>query len=101
MTTQTLQVSTRVTSPNAQSNTASIDRADQFDPKTANDSASVTETPQRADLALTKSVSNAAPNVGDTITFTITLSNSGPDAATSVQVTDVLPAGFTFVSATP
>jgi uncharacterized repeat protein (TIGR01451 family) len=46
-------------------------------------------------------VSNATPNVGDPITFTVTLSDQGPDAATNVQVTDLLPAGLTFVSATP
>jgi uncharacterized repeat protein (TIGR01451 family) len=46
-------------------------------------------------------VSDATPNVGDTITFTVTLSNQGPDAAAGVQVTDLLPAGLTFFSATP
>ena len=46
-------------------------------------------------------MSNPTPNVGDTITFTVTLTNNGPNAATSVQVTDLLPAGLTFVSATP
>ena len=48
-------------------------------------------TPQQADLALTKTVSNPTPNVGDTITFTVTLTNNGPDTATNVQVTDLCP----------
>jgi uncharacterized repeat protein (TIGR01451 family) len=61
----------------------------------------VTETPQRADLALAKTVSDTTPNLGDTITFTVTLTNNGPDTASGVQVTDLLPAGLTFVSATP
>lgn len=35
------------------------------------------------------------------MTFTVTLSNSGPAAATGVTVTDAVPSGFTFVSAAP
>ena len=56
-------------------------------------------TPQQADLALTKTVSDPTPNVGDTITYTVTLTDNGPDAATNVQVTDLLPAGLVVVSA--
>ncbi len=100
-TTQTLLIQAIVDVPDAQTNTATISHSDQFDPNTGNNSASATETPQQADLALTKSVSNATPNVGDTITFTLTLTNHGPDAANNVQVIDLLPAGLTFVSATP
>ena len=87
--------------PGPQTNTATISSADQFDPDPANNTASATETPQQADLSLIKTVSDATPNVGDTITFTVTLTNIGPDAATSVQVQDLLPAGLTFVSANP
>jgi uncharacterized repeat protein (TIGR01451 family) len=54
-----------------------------------------------ADLALTKSVDNPTPDASDTIVYTIDLSNNGPDAATGVEVTDLLPSGVTFVSATP
>jgi uncharacterized repeat protein (TIGR01451 family) len=90
-----------VVSAAAQTNTAAISHADQFDPNTANDSASATETPQQADVVVVKQVSDPTPNVGDQITFTVTLSNTGPDAATAVQVTDLLPAGVTFVSANP
>ena len=95
----TLTITATVVSPDAQTNTATISDADQFDPDTGNNTASATETPQQADLAVTKTVSNATPNVGDQITFTVTLTNNGPDAATGVQVTDLLPAGLTFVSA--
>ena len=55
----------------------------------------------QADLALTKTVNNPTPNVGDTITYTVTLTNSGPDRATGVQVEEQLPTGLLFVSATP
>ena len=52
------------------------------------------------DLALTKSVDNATPAVGDTITYTIVVTNNGPGGASGIVVTDSLPAGVTFVSST-
>jgi uncharacterized repeat protein (TIGR01451 family) len=54
-----------------------------------------------ADLAVTKTVSNATPRVGDVIAYTVTLRDVGPSAATGAAVTDLLPAGLTFISATP
>jgi uncharacterized repeat protein (TIGR01451 family) len=39
--------------------------------------------------------------VGDGITFIVTLTNHGPNGATNLAVTDTLPAGLTFISATP
>ncbi|GHB67277.1 hypothetical protein GCM10007390_20730 [Persicitalea jodogahamensis] len=53
------------------------------------------------DLTLTKSVNNATPNKGGTVTFTVTAQNLGPITATNTVVTDVLPSGFTLVSAVP
>jgi len=40
-------------------------------------------------------------NLGGQFSYTITVANAGPDQATNVVVTDELPAGLTFVSATP
>ena len=57
--------------------------------------------PLSADLSLTKTVSNTNPDNGDQITFTLTVTNSGPHAATGVEVTDVMPTGLDFVSANP
>src|SRR5439155_670634 len=98
---QTLQIQARVVSSATQTNTARISGSDQFDPDPTNNSARAAETPQQADLTLTKTVSNTTPNVGDVITFTVTLTDRGPDTATNVRVTDLLPTGLTFVSATP
>src|SRR5262249_11148035 len=97
----TLTLTATVASPAAQTNTASISRADQFDPDAGNNTASATETPQRADLALTKTVSNATPNVGDVVTFTVTLTDNGPDAASGVTVQDLLPAGLVLLASSP
>ena len=84
--------------PTPRTNTATITAADQFDPNTGNDTASATETPQQADLALTKTVSDATPNVGDR-SPSPSPDQHRPDAATGVQVTDLLARGLTFVSA--
>lgn len=54
-----------------------------------------------ADLSLTKTVNNSTPNVGDTIIFTLTINNSGPFPASSIQVLDILPAGLINIVPTP
>jgi uncharacterized repeat protein (TIGR01451 family) len=97
---QTLQITAKVASPDARSNTATIANSDQLDPNPTNDTASALETPQQADLVLSKVPDNPTPNKGDTIHFTITLSDAGPDTATGVTVSDPLPAGLQFVSDT-
>jgi uncharacterized repeat protein (TIGR01451 family) len=90
-----------VDSPIPRINTADIEDSDQFDPDSANNNASAIERPQQADLSVLKTVNNPTPNVGDQVVYTITLTNAGPDDATGVAVTDLLPAGVTFVSAIP
>lgn len=47
-----------------------------------------------ADVSIVKTVNNSTPFVGETVVFTLTVSNAGPQDATGVIVTDVLPAGF-------
>ncbi|MCK6692979.1 MAG: HYR domain-containing protein, partial [Thermoanaerobaculia bacterium] len=50
------------------------------------------------DVSLEKSVNLAAQVAGGQVIFTLQVNNAGPDAAENVQVTDLLPAGFTYVS---
>ena len=59
------------------------------------------ESTLEADLAVDVQVDDPAPVSGAEITFTIQLTNAGPDEAPAVQVLDALPVGLTFVSATP
>jgi uncharacterized repeat protein (TIGR01451 family) len=50
-------------------------------------------------LAIQKTVDNANPAQGDTVTFTVTVSNNGPSKALKTTMTDTLPAGLDFQSA--
>ncbi|MET3047505.1 SdrD B-like domain-containing protein, partial [Flavobacterium covae] len=54
-----------------------------------------------SNLGITKTVSNATPNVGSNVTFTLTVTNAGPSTATGVTVNDLLPSGYTFVGSLP
>jgi uncharacterized repeat protein (TIGR01451 family) len=54
--------------------------------------------PPSADLSLTKAVSSSTALVGDTLTYTLTVANAGPNVGNSVVVTDNLPSAVTFVS---
>jgi uncharacterized repeat protein (TIGR01451 family) len=51
-----------------------------------------------ADLSITKTASPDPVTTGDDLTYTVTVTNNGPDPATSVTVTDNLPPETTFVS---
>lgn len=59
--------------------------------------------PQRADLSLSKSVSNSNPTNGALLAYTLTVTSAARPAstatATGITVQDSLPAGFSFVSA--
>jgi uncharacterized repeat protein (TIGR01451 family) len=103
----TLTIRTRVDSIGMGTNRAEIIAADQQDidstpgngVATEDDQASVGFTTETADLSLTKTVfDNARPNAGEMIAFDLTVTNAGPDNATGVQITDLLPSGLTYVS---
>ncbi|WP_350288344.1 gliding motility-associated C-terminal domain-containing protein [uncultured Croceitalea sp.] len=62
------------------------------------DEASVEVIPQQADLSIVKTSNVSTPNVGDTVLFTLEISNAGPDVATGVSVEDELPIGYTLIN---
>ena len=72
------------------------------DPNPANDSDDDIDTlVSPAALSVTKNVSPDPAQPGDTLTYDVTVTSSGPAQATNVVVTDTLPANVTFQSSTP
>lgn len=57
-------------------------------------------TVSNSDLSILKTTATTTVYAGQPISYTITVTNGGPDSASNVTVTDTLPAGATFVSAT-
>ncbi len=56
---------------------------------------------QSSDLGIAVTGSPDPAIAGNNLTYTITVTNNGPNAATEVSVTDALPSGTSFVSVTP
>ena len=50
-----------------------------------------------ADLSVVKLVSNKTPNLGEDISWTIIVTNNGPDTARDVFVVDKLPSGLIYL----
>ncbi|UEG48879.1 DUF11 domain-containing protein [Ferruginibacter lapsinanis] len=80
------------------SNTASLNAVTQTDASSANNSATANLTVNGADLSLTTQVNKSSAMPGNTVTYTVTVTNNGPLASNDVQIQDILPAGLTYVS---
>ncbi|WP_165872170.1 DUF11 domain-containing protein, partial [Tenacibaculum sp. M341] len=112
--TLTLTYQATVNASGSYTNNAQITASDQFDADSDptvdetlddlgdgnpdDDEDTATLTIQSADLELTKSVAPTSASVGENVIFTITVSNAGTNTATNVEVTDQLPAGYTYIS---
>lgn len=95
-----ITVSVAQSAPNQVTNTATVSGGGEVN--TNNDSASdVTNIVSSADVAITKAGSPNPVMQGQTLTYTLTVTNNGPSDATGVSVSDTLPTQVSFVSATP
>ena len=69
-------------------------------PVSDSDDATVTFTERLIDLVIVKDATSPTPLNG-TVTYTMTVTNKGPDTATNVQLADPAPAGITYLSVNP
>src|SRR5262249_32250829 len=92
-------VATAPTTAGTITNTATVG-GDQGDPNTANNTASAMTTvnAMAADLSITKTAP-ATVTAGQQFTYTLTVRDGGPGPVSTISVTDTLPDGETFVSA--
>jgi len=96
----TLNIITNATTTGVKTNSANISASSLPDPDLTNNNANVDVTPRSSDLGISMIVDNSAPSLGDIVTFQIIVTNLGPDQATGVRVTDLLPPGLSFISYT-
>ncbi len=79
-------------------NISTITAVDQEDQNPTNNSDEASIIVTGADLALDKTVDNEAPNENDTINYTITIVNNGPNVPTNIVVYEPLVTGLVYVS---
>ncbi len=97
----TVVITVRPQNPGTITNTAAAN-AEEGDPDTADNSASEqTTVDPSADLAVSKTDSPDPVLAGQTLTYTAAVTNNGLQSASDVTLTDNLPAGVIFNSATP
>ena len=75
---------------------AALTAVDQADPAPGDERDSVTVRVPSADLSVALAVDRTEPNDGDTLTYRVTLRNGGPDGASGIVVTDLIPAALGF-----
>jgi uncharacterized repeat protein (TIGR01451 family) len=67
---------------------------------TDSDDARVDFTPRLIDLVIVKNATTPTP-LNEVVTYTMTVTNKGPDVATNVQLADPAPAGILYLSVNP
>ncbi len=94
--TTTYQVPADYSGANPISNTATVNSP--TDPGAPHSSTATTPVSANAVLTILKTANEAGVIAGNTASYTIVVSNTGPSDAASVVVADTTPAGLTFVS---
>ena len=76
-------------------NTATITHVDQTNLSPTTTASYSLITPTSVDVSVNQTQSTTEPvQMGNTVTYTLTVTNHGPDNATGVQITDKLPTGL-------
>ncbi len=76
-------------------NTATKVAEREYDPTTLGESTSADAYTNDVNLVITNTANSPRLNVNQAGIFTVTVTNNGPDAATNIQINDLLPEGFT------
>ena len=79
-------------------NTATILSADQGDYDISNNSANISIVVGSTDLSVSKFANLSTATLGDTLTYTVTVSNIGTNSASGILIEDLLPSGMTYSS---
>jgi len=82
-------------------NTASVAGVDEIDGNQANDVDSAVVFVSPVELHVSKSASTATVEPGQTVVYSLAVSNGGPNAATGMIFTDQLPLGFLVTNGVP
>jgi len=95
-----LNITGTITSSNNFSNFAGFSSLEQQDTNFTDNDDFADVTVLIADLSLSKSVDFSFASINDVREYTITVSNAGPNTATNINVTDVVPSELSFVTNT-
>lgn len=80
-------------------NVAAVTRMNRPDTNAADNTAAAVFQVQSADLAVAKAADRSTMGEGDPVVFSVAVTNSGPDAASGIEIDDPLPDGLTFAGA--
>ena len=94
----TLNLITKIASTGIIENSAKVNASEyDYDLSNNHDEERIMVDPS-ADLSIIKTVNVSNVNFWDTVKWTLTITNNGPDIASDVRIRDILPEGFTYLN---